>query len=73
MFKSIQDVFDNYDMNYCKQVITLMNTSVKILLRVPCVMKLISERRNWVFGAQHWNAMKNFFLFERCIKSQLEL
>jgi hypothetical protein len=26
-----------------------------------------------VFGAQHWNAMKNFFLFERCIKSQLEL
>jgi hypothetical protein len=49
MFKSIQDVFDNYDMNYCKQVITLMNSSVKILLRVPCVWKLVSERRNWVF------------------------
>jgi hypothetical protein len=49
MFKSIQDVFDNYDMNYCKQVITLMNSSVKILLRVPCVLKPISERRNRVF------------------------
>jgi hypothetical protein len=49
MFKSIQDDFDNYDMNYCKQVITQMNTSVKILLRVPCVLKLVSERRNWVF------------------------
>lgn len=54
--------FDNYDMNSCKQVLTLMNSSVKILLREPCVLKLISERRNWVFVIyQNCNAFDDVY------------
>jgi hypothetical protein len=43
---------------------------IKIAMHLMMCMRLHEIK---VFGAQHWNAMKNFFHFERCIKSQLEL